>query len=85
MASEKDPLFLQVKEARASVLEAYAGKSTYANHGQRVVNGYRKSDIFDKAIAEFANAYADQSERDHAVLKKAARSGRIEVLTETDR
>ena len=29
MASEQDPLFLQVKEARPSVLEAYAGKSTY--------------------------------------------------------
>jgi uncharacterized protein (DUF2252 family) len=50
MASEDDPLFLQVKEARASVLEPYAGKSLYANHGQRVVNGYRlmqsASDIF---------------------------------------
>lgn len=45
-----DPLFLQVKEARASVLEAYAGKSVYANHGQRVVEGHRlmqpASDIF---------------------------------------
>ena len=50
MASERDPLFLQVKEARASVLEAYAGKSIYPNHGQRVVNGYHllqsASDIF---------------------------------------
>jgi uncharacterized protein (DUF2252 family) len=154
MASEKDPLFLQVKEARPSVLEAYAGKSIYPNHGQRVVNGYRlmqtasdiflgwaksklgrhfyvrqlkdmkigaevelfstgwmveyaefcgwalaraharsgepaqisgylgKSDAFDKAIAAFARAYADQSERDHAILKKAARSGRVEVVTE---
>ena len=157
MASEKDPLFLQVKEARASVLEAYAGKSTYPHHGQRVVNGYRlmqsasdiflgwatgkagrhlyvrqlrdmkigaqtelfsptfmveyaefcgwalaraharsgapaqisgylgKSDVFDKAIAEFASAYADQSERDHAILKKAARSGQVEVVMESDR
>jgi uncharacterized protein (DUF2252 family) len=39
MAGEEDVLFLQVKEARASVLEAYAGKSIYPNHGQRVVNG----------------------------------------------
>ena len=49
-SSEQDPLFLQVKEARASVLEAYAGKSIYGNHGQRVVNGYRlmqsASDLF---------------------------------------
>jgi hypothetical protein len=50
MAGEGDPLFLQVKEARASVLEPYAGASTFPNHGQRVVNGYRlmqpASDMF---------------------------------------
>jgi uncharacterized protein (DUF2252 family) len=50
MADDGDPLVLQVKEARASVLEAYAGKSVYPNHGQRVVNGLRlmqpASDIF---------------------------------------
>ena len=151
MASEKDPLFLQVKEARASVLEAYAGKSIYPNHGQRVVNGYYliqeasdiflgwakgklgrhvyvrqlkdmkvgaqtelfspgfmveyaelcgwalaqsharsgepaqisgylgKSDAFDTAIAAFASVYADQSERDHALFKKAVSSGQVEV------
>jgi len=39
MATETDSLFLQLKEARASVLEPYAGKSRYANHGQRVVIG----------------------------------------------
>jgi uncharacterized protein (DUF2252 family) len=50
MAGEGDPLFLQVKEARPSVLEPYAGKSLFPNHGQRVVNGYRlmqpSSDMF---------------------------------------
>jgi uncharacterized protein (DUF2252 family) len=50
LASESDPLFLQVKEARASVLEGYAGKSAHANHGQRVVAGCRlmqsASDLF---------------------------------------
>jgi uncharacterized protein (DUF2252 family) len=40
-ASEDDPLFLQIKEARASVLEPYVGASVFPNHGQRVVNGYR--------------------------------------------
>ena len=40
MASEGDPLFLQVKEARSSVLEEYAGPSVFFNHGQRVVNGH---------------------------------------------
>ncbi len=154
MAGENDPLFLQVKEARASVLEAYAGKSAYSNHGQRVVMGHRlmqsasdiflgwtegragrqfyirqlrdakikplvetfdaatmaafaqwcghslarsharsgdaavisgylgESDTFDKAIADFSTAYADQTERDHAALKGAARKGRLEVLIE---
>jgi uncharacterized protein (DUF2252 family) len=156
MASERDPLFLQAKEARRSVLEAYAGKSIYPSHGQRVVNGYRlmqsasdiflgwtkgelgrhfyvrqlrdmkvgvqvelftpsmmtqyaelcgwalaraharsgvptqisgylgKSDVFDKAITAFAMAYGDQSERDHAILKRAARSGQVEVATEPE-
>lgn len=50
MGGAEDPLFLQFKEARASVLEPYAGKSVYANHGQRVVMGKRLiqpvSDIF---------------------------------------
>jgi uncharacterized protein (DUF2252 family) len=49
-ADEGDPLFLQVKEARASVLEPYAGASVFPNHGQRVVDGYRlmqpASDLF---------------------------------------
>jgi uncharacterized protein (DUF2252 family) len=36
-----DPLFLQAKEAQASVLEPYLGKSQFANCGQRVVEGQR--------------------------------------------
>jgi uncharacterized protein (DUF2252 family) len=155
MASEEDPLFLQVKEARPSVLEPYAGKSIHPNHGQRIVNGQRlmqsasdiflgwtkgklgrhfyvrqlrdvkvgplvdlfnpgfmteyaeicgwtlaraharsgasaqisgylgKSDSFDKAIAAFSIAYADQNERDHADLKKAIRLGRVEAVMES--
>jgi len=50
MASESDPLFLQIKQANASVLEPYAGKSRYDHHGQRVVMGQRlmqaASDMF---------------------------------------
>ncbi|MFI5099993.1 MAG: DUF2252 domain-containing protein [Actinomycetes bacterium] len=46
----QDPLFLQAKEAQESVLERFAGKSRYPNHGQRVVAGQRlmqaASDIF---------------------------------------
>jgi uncharacterized protein (DUF2252 family) len=36
-----DPLFLQAKEASRSVLERFAGKSEFANQGQRVVEGQR--------------------------------------------
>jgi uncharacterized protein (DUF2252 family) len=39
------------------------------------------SDTFDRALAGFAEAYADQNERDYAALKEAADSGRIEVQT----
>jgi uncharacterized protein (DUF2252 family) len=50
MSSTNDPLFLQFKEAVPSVLEPYAGKSTYAHQGQRVVIGQRlmqpTSDVF---------------------------------------
>jgi uncharacterized protein (DUF2252 family) len=151
-----DPLFLQIKEAQASVLEPYLGKSRYKNRGQRVVAGQRlmqatsdiflgwvhsketldgaerdffvrqlwdwktsvdldtilpkglelygeicgfllarahacsgdriaiasylgKGDTFDRALGEFAVAYADQNERDHAALREAARKGRIAV------
>jgi len=46
----EDPLFLQLKEADASVLEEFAGPSEFANHGERVVVGQRlmqaSSDIF---------------------------------------
>ncbi len=46
----QDPLFLQIKEATASVLEAYLRKSRYQQHGARVVHGQRMmqaaSDIY---------------------------------------
>ena len=153
MASSGDPLFLQVKEARVSVLEPYAGKTGYQNRGQRVVIGQRlmqsssdiflgwtetpdahfhvrqlremkikppvetmehealedfaglcgwglarahakagdaagiagylgKSAAFDEAVADFAVAYADQNERDHAALVAAVRDGRLEAVVE---
>ncbi|MBP2328700.1 uncharacterized protein (DUF2252 family) [Kibdelosporangium banguiense] len=150
---ERDPLFLQVKEAGPSVLEAFLGRSRYHNAGRRVVVGQRLmqtvSDIFlgwvrvtgfdgqtrdfyfrqlrdgkgsadvetmppggmlgygrlcawtlarahartgdaiaiaaylgagssfEAAIREFAGAYADQNERDHAALLDAIKAGRI--------
>ena len=151
-----DPLFLQAKEAQASVLEPVLGKSEYGNHGQRVVYGQRlmqavsdiflgwthvdagldgrerdfyfrqlwdwktsvdldvivpiglvlyaevcgfilaraharsgdriaigeylgKGDAFDKALLEFARAYADQNEKDYNELVQARKDGRITV------
>jgi len=150
-----DPLFLQAKEAEASVLEEFVGKSGYASHGARVVAGQHlmqaASDIFlgyqpvqgpdgvtrdfyvrqlrdwkgsfeveesippgltryvevcsqalaraharsgdriaiasylgsgptfERALAEFADTYADQNERDYEALKQAAATGRITV------
>jgi uncharacterized protein (DUF2252 family) len=152
-----DPLFLQVKEAQASVLEPYAGRSTYPHHGQRVVMGQRlmqaatdiflgwqrikgldgvtrdyyvrqfhdwkgsavverilvpgaivysrfcgatlaraharwgdriaiasylgQGDLFDRAIAEFSAAYADQNERDYEAFAAAVGSGRLIAQT----
>jgi uncharacterized protein (DUF2252 family) len=148
----QDPLFLQLKEAQASVLEPFLGASEFTNHGRRVVAGQRlmqsttdimlgwtrievygtesdfyvrqlwdgkgsadvesmdpraltlyahvcswtlaraharsgdslaiasylgKSDSFDRALAAFAEAYADQNERDYAALRTAVDSGRI--------
>ncbi len=50
MADANDPLFLQVKQARLSVLEGLAGPSKYEHQGERVVVGQRimqsASDIF---------------------------------------
>jgi len=50
MTADGDPLLLQIKEARNSVLEPYAGKSEYHEHGERVVVGQRltqsSSDVF---------------------------------------
>jgi uncharacterized protein (DUF2252 family) len=150
---EQDPLFLQIKEANESVLEPYVGKSGFANHGQRVVEGQRllqaasdimlgwmrtegvdgherdfyvrqlwdgklspefetmspavltvfakmcgwtlargharsgdrvaiasylgTSDTFDRAIADFALAYADQNQRDYEAVAEAIKSGRL--------
>jgi uncharacterized protein (DUF2252 family) len=48
-----------------------------------IISGYLgKNDTFDQALGEFALAYADQNEKDHAALVKAVSSGRVEALIE---
>lgn len=47
------------------------------------ISGYLgKSDAFDQAIGTFAMAYADQNERDHAVLIEAVKAGRVHAMVE---
>lgn len=39
----------------------------------------RRCDVFDRAIAEFSEAYADQNERDYRTLKEAVDAGQVEA------
>jgi hypothetical protein len=48
-----------------------------------ILSGYLgTSDQFDEAVADFATAYADQTERDHRVFERAVRAGELEVFME---
>jgi hypothetical protein len=51
----------------------------HARSGDRIaIAAYLgSSDVFDRAIADFASAYADQNERDYNALADAAASGRV--------
>jgi uncharacterized protein (DUF2252 family) len=53
----------------------------HARSGDRIaIASYLgKGDTFDRALLEFARAYADQTEKDHAALREAAETGRIQV------
>jgi uncharacterized protein (DUF2252 family) len=59
---DDDPLLLQFKEALPSVLESYAGKSRYKNHGERVVTGQR---MLQSASDVFLGWTSDDSGRDY--------------------
>ncbi|BAG00042.1 conserved hypothetical protein [Microcystis aeruginosa PCC 9809] len=49
------------------------------------ISGYLgKGDQFDLAMGEFAIAYAEQTEQDHAALVEAVKTGRVEALVEED-
>ena len=63
---ESDPLFIQVKEAEASVLEDHVGKSPFANHAQRVVEGQRSMQAASDILLGWARSTdADGQERDY--------------------
>ena len=79
----QDPLFLQAKEAEASVLEPYVGESEFGNHGERVVEGQwlmqASSDIL---LGWLPGLGFDGQERDFYVrqLWDGKRSVEIETL-----
>ena len=58
--------------------------NAHARGGDRIaIAAYLgKGDAFDRAMAEFAEAYADRSEADYASLRDAARDGRVEVAAD---
>ena len=76
----------------AAQLERYAGlcglvlARAHAKSGDAAtISGYLgKGDTFDEALGDFAIAYADQTEKDHAVLVEAVNSGRLEALIEEE-
>lgn len=80
MAADNDPLFLQFKEAMPSVLEPYAAKSQFENHGQRVVTGQR---ITQAASDVFLGWFQSLDGRDFYVrqLRDMKASAEIEGMT----
>jgi len=82
---DADPLFLQVKEAQASVLEPYGGRSQYGSHGQRVVEGQRLLQAAGDIMLGWFHAHAlDGGERDFYVrqLWDWKVSADLEAITE---
>jgi uncharacterized protein (DUF2252 family) len=80
------------EDADPKIMRTFAGlcgwtlARAHAKSGDAAtISGYLgKTDTFDQAIGKFALAYADQTERDHAALKAAVKSGRIKALVEED-
>jgi uncharacterized protein (DUF2252 family) len=89
MTRDGDTLFLQVKEARPSVLEPFAGKSTYPNHGQRVVNGYRLIQPFSDPFLGWTRGrlgrhYFFRQLRDIKISMKVETFGKAEMTAYAD-
>lgn len=85
-------LSVPVERISATQLERYAEicgltlARAHAKSGDAAsISGYLgKGDACDEAMGDFALLYADQTERDHGVLVKAVRSGRVKVLVEEE-
>ena len=79
----QDPLFLQAKEAEASVLERYVGKSEFGNHGERVVEGQWLMQASSDILLGWLPAMAFDGSRRHFYVRQlwdGKRSVDIETL-----
>ncbi len=79
----QDPLFMQAKEAEASVLEPYAGTSEFGNHGERVVEGQQLMQATGDILLGWLPSFGlDEEDRDFYVrqLWDGKRSIKIEAL-----
>jgi len=76
--------FSAVRLARYAQICGWTLARAHAKSGDAAtISGYLgKSDAFDRAMGRFALAYADQTQKDHAALVRAIRSGRVEALSE---
>ena len=66
--------------ARTVRLDAGPGPRPFRGPGRASRPTSAARDAFDRAIADFAESYADQNERDYAALKAAVASGRAEAV-----
>ena len=83
---QEDPLFLQIKEAQASVLEPYASPTAYAQQGERVVQGQRLMQATSDILLGWVKARGiDGKRRDFYVrqLWDQKGSARIESMSPT--
>ena len=79
---KSDPLFLQAKEAEASVLEPFLGKSALSHHGQRVVEGQRLTQAAsDIMLGWLRVSDIDGVERDYYVRQLWDSKGSVDVET----
>jgi uncharacterized protein (DUF2252 family) len=78
MSASNDPLFLQLKQAGASVLEPFAGASAYKHHGERVVMGQRLS----QPASDMFLGWFTGPEGNHFYVRQL-RDVKIKVLIET--
>jgi hypothetical protein len=79
---DNDPLFLQVKQAEASVLSRFVGASKYANMGQRVVAGQRLMQASSDIFLGWQRAQADLDGKQHDFYVRQLRDWKYSIAIE---